>query len=103
MSADSPQTATWAPVVCSAAVMQQVDALCLRFEDALRNDEAPSLETFLNEAEETLRPLLFPELLALELWYRFNKKHETVLPQDYTTRFPEHAEILRMIGSDRTD
>jgi hypothetical protein len=89
---ESPSTRSYRP----ASQKQRVDAVCVRFEDAWKSGATPRLETYLSELDDADRPLLFEELLALELLYRLARK-ETPLPQEYITRFPEHASRVSAI------
>ncbi len=75
------------------AVRHRVDAVCLRFETAWQSGAAPQLETYLGEVDDTARPLLFQELLALELTYRC-RSGDTPHLEEYTSRFPEHKELV---------
>ncbi|MFO0899971.1 MAG: protein kinase [Pirellulales bacterium] len=56
--------------VGSFADWDRIDKICDRFEAALRANEAPALEAFLQGVDPALRPRLLLELLALELTYR---------------------------------
>ena len=82
-----------------AAVLLQIDSLCLRFEAAWQSDTPPRLETYLGEVDDTARPLLFQELLALELAYRC-RGGDTPEPEEYASRFPEHESLIRPLFSD---
>ena len=76
-------------------VLERIDALCAKFEDAWQQDEAPSIESVLSHAESAVeRDTLLAELLALEMDYR-RRRGEQPTPQEYNDRFPEDAEIIR--------
>src|SRR5262245_22453629 len=47
-----------------------VDQLCRRFEDAWQRGERPRVEDYRAEVPEAVWPVLFRELLALEVAYR---------------------------------
>ena len=83
------------------ADLRQVDSICLRFEQALR--EIPRLETYLAEGESIpfdspaqSGVALFWELLRIEIEYRA-KKGECPDPADYIRRFPDRADIIRTV------
>jgi hypothetical protein len=71
----------------------RVDAACLRFEAAWTAGTRPRIEDFLDAAPAPERPALLRELLRLELEYR-QRGGEGALPQEYRTRFPEHADLV---------
>jgi hypothetical protein len=71
----------------------RVDAACLRFEAAWTAGARPRIEDFLSTAPAPERPALLRELLRLELEYR-HREGEGALPQEYRTRFPEHAALV---------
>jgi serine/threonine protein kinase len=68
---------------------RQVDAVCRRFEAAWRAGRRPRLEDFLADGPEPARPVLFAELLALELAYR-GRGGEAPAAREYRARFPGH-------------
>ncbi len=74
--------------------LQQVDRLCDRFEEAWRGGYRPQIDSFLEEAGRLERPVLLPELLALELEYR-RKTGEKPALAEYVRRFPDHEEAVR--------
>jgi WD40 repeat protein len=74
----------------------QVDRACDRFEAAWRaagTAGRPRLEDYLAEAPAALRPVLLPELLALELAYR-RRAGERPEPAEYTARFPDQPALV---------
>src|SRR5216683_7029512 len=80
----------------SPSLLQRVDELCDRFEDAWIAGQRPRIEDYLNDTPEPERPLLLQELLSLELVYGC-RSGETLNAEDYVRRFPEHAEIIRAV------
>jgi tRNA A-37 threonylcarbamoyl transferase component Bud32 len=70
-----------------------VDKLCTRFEDAWKNGERPRLEDYRTEVPEAVWPVLFRELLALEVVYRVRRGEQPGL-EEYRRRFPEFGEKL---------
>ena len=72
---------------------RQVEAAYQRFESAWRAGQRPAIEDHLGSLPEPARAVLLPELLELELSYR-RRAGETVSPEEYRKRFPEHAELI---------
>jgi hypothetical protein len=72
---------------------KQIDAICDRFELAWRSPERPEIEQYLELLPAPGRGQLLAELLASELALR-QRQNEPCDPDDYTRRFPEHAEIV---------
>ncbi len=56
-----------------AADLQQIDAICDRFEADWRAGRRPDLASYLSEAPPGGKAALFRELLNLELEYRHRK------------------------------
>jgi serine/threonine protein kinase/formylglycine-generating enzyme required for sulfatase activity len=75
---------------------RQVEATYQRFESAWRAGERPLLEDHLGSLPEPARAVLLPELLELELSCR-RRAGETVRPEEYQQRFPEHAALIESI------
>ncbi len=65
----------------------RVDAVCDRFEADRRAGCRPRIEDYLGEVNETGRPRLLRELVALEVELRLHDK-ETVTTDEYLARFP---------------
>ena len=76
------------------SVAQLVDGLCDDFEAAWRSGERPQIDAFLAQAPDSVRILLFRELLALELEYRVAHQ-EVPREQEYRERFPEFVSLIR--------
>src|SRR5262249_32981249 len=77
----------------SLSVLKEIDRACDGFEIAWRADEKPRIEDYLAQASERLRIDLLRELLRVEIACRL-ERDETILPQDYAPRFPEHASLI---------
>ena len=75
----------------------RVDAICMRFEEALRGGLQPSVEAQLEEVPTSEQASLLIELLHLE---RELKTDEPFALTDYVARFPEHATVLSQVFSD---
>jgi WD40 repeat protein len=91
MMENLPHTANdpWPPL----SLLQRVDEVSDRFEDAWEAGQQPRIEEYLAEIPEPGRPALLRELLALELRYR-RREGETPAPAEYQRRFPGHAGVV---------
>ncbi len=82
---------------------QQVDQICLAFEDSWLAGERPLLEPWLERVDAVVWPMLLKELLLLEFEYR-RSVGETVDLQHYLDRFSEMEPVVRaafQIGAGR--
>jgi WD40 repeat protein/tRNA A-37 threonylcarbamoyl transferase component Bud32 len=70
-----------------------IDRICTRFEAEWKQGPRPSLEDPLREVAVPLRPHLFRELLLIDLDYR-RRGGETVLPDDYASRYREYSGLI---------
>jgi serine/threonine protein kinase len=77
----------------SLSILEEIDPLCDRFEQAWRSGQEPRIEDYVVQASERTRPALIRSLLRVEIACRMQKR-ETILPSDYTPRFPEHASLI---------
>jgi serine/threonine-protein kinase len=75
---------------------REVDAACLRFEEAWKAGQRPRIEDYLGETSEPTRSALLDELLRLELEYR-KRKGEQPTEEEYRSRFPEHGTLVRQV------
>ena len=75
---------------------RQVEAAYQRFESAWRAGQRPLIEDHLGSLPGPARAVLLPELLELELSCR-RRAGETVRPEEYRQRFPEHAALIGSI------
>ena len=64
----------------------QIDAICLAFEDEWLTGRRPVLEAYLGRIDAACQSLLLQELLLLELDYRRSIRDEPTL-DDYLARF----------------
>jgi WD40 repeat protein/serine/threonine protein kinase len=78
------------------AVRIRVDAVCCEFEEALRADGDPKLESYLDQLPGPHQQALFAELLSLELGYR-RGRGETPQEPTYARRFRPYAAIVREV------
>jgi serine/threonine protein kinase len=72
---------------------RQVEAAYQRFESALRAGQRPRIEDHLAGLPGSAQAPLIGELLELELRY-LRRACETVCPEEYRQRFPEHAALI---------
>jgi tetratricopeptide (TPR) repeat protein len=77
----------------SLDVVAEIDAACDRFEAEWRAGGRPRIEAYLAAASERARGGLLAELLRVEIAHRA-ARGETLLTEDYTPRFPEHARLI---------
>jgi len=75
---------------------RQVEAAFQRFESAWRAGQRPLIEDHLGSLPGPARTVLLPELLELELSCR-RRAGETVRPEEYRQRFPEHAALIESL------
>lgn len=75
---------------------REVEAAYRRFESAWRAGQRPPIEDHLRSLPGPARAVLLPELLELELSCR-RHAGETVRPEEYRQRFPEHAALIGSI------
>ena len=73
--------------------LQQIDAICDRFEAAWSTGQTPDLESFLSEAPTSAQAHLFGDLLHIELEYR-TQRGEQPDAQSYHERFPAFRAIV---------
>ncbi len=73
--------------------LQQIDAICDRFEAAWSIGQTPDLASFLAEAPASAHAPLFSDLLHIELEYR-TRRGEQPDAQSYDERFPAFRTIV---------
>ncbi|MCA9053534.1 MAG: serine/threonine protein kinase, partial [Planctomycetaceae bacterium] len=74
--------------------MRQIDSIADEFELAFHSGERPRIEEYLARVPVSLRQLLLHELLRIDLEW-LQRWGQTVLPQDYLQRFPQHRELVQ--------
>src|SRR5439155_10174307 len=72
---------------------REVEAAYQRFESAWQAGQRPLIEDYLSSLPELARPVLFPELLELELSFR-RRAGEIVRLEEYRQRFPAHVALV---------
>ena len=70
-----------------------VDRICDSFESAWKQGTTPDIARFLSDTDPNLRSTLFVELVKLDIHYR-EQSGESATLDDYSNRFPEHADSL---------
>jgi serine/threonine-protein kinase len=77
----------------SATRIEQVDAVCERFERAWGAALRPRIEDYLGDEAEPGRSILFHELLVSELEWRLRLGERPARPE-YRERLPSHAAVI---------
>lgn len=73
--------------------IDQIDSLCDAFEDAWSHEARPSIETYLEMVDSTLRPRLLRALLAVE-FELLRKSGAVPQSEEYRRRFPDQDEVV---------
>ena len=76
----------------------EIDQICLRFEDHLKQREQPEIERFLDGEDTSIRSRLLRQLILLEAEYQ-RRQGRTVDPEQYLLRFPEALPLVGGVGS----
>ncbi len=84
------------PPSVSLSYLEQVDEICNRYEACWRSGQRPEIKSYLDQAPAPVCELLLPELLALELDYRF-KAGETPTLEEYQRRFPRASASVQTV------
>ncbi|MEL7267688.1 MAG: hypothetical protein AAFP69_23155, partial [Planctomycetota bacterium] len=71
-----------------------IDSCCIKFEDAIRDGVSVSIHDFLDRVPDLLRKRLFVELLRLQLDYRREERHQSILARRYPSFEREIASVL---------
>jgi serine/threonine protein kinase len=82
-------------------LIERLERMCDGFESAWRAGRRARIEDYVAEVPAVARPEVFRELLTLEIAYR-RLAGETPCPEDYETRFPEHATVIHDALSELT-
>src|SRR6516165_4480810 len=80
----------------SLSGMRRVGEICVRFEAAWKAGQRPRIEDYVGDVPEPERCHVVWELLCLELAHR-RQKRETLTPEEYRQRFPEHVELVQAV------
>ena len=86
----------------SAADLEQVIAVCERFEKAWKVGRQHRIEDLQGEVPGSLRPRLFRELIAIELELR-QARGERPGQEEYRVRFPDQAVAIGAIFAEVED
>src|ERR1700722_14708208 len=78
-------------------MLRRVDAICERFETALRAGRASDPAVLLEKVSPQARPTLFRELLALDLEYAAPDQRASVWAT-WLQRFPECGDTTRGVA-----
>src|SRR5262249_5928360 len=77
-------------------VVQRLEALCDRFEDAWRTGQRPVLDDYLRQLPDVDQAILLEELLHLELFSR-RRAGESPHADDYLPRWPAHVHVVQSL------
>ncbi|MDR1385807.1 MAG: serine/threonine protein kinase [Planctomycetaceae bacterium] len=80
----------------SSPYMKQIDEVCDDFETAWQRGSRIRIESCLRLVPEAARADLLRELLEIEIELR-TQNGESLLLEQYSSRFPEHSEIVKKI------
>jgi len=75
------------------AAQQEIDAVCIEFENAWKSGDRPCIEAFVTRLSEPLRAPLLRKLLLVELDYRW-RRGDTPSAEQYRTRFPDLESVV---------
>ena len=78
------------------AALEVIERVCTRFETAWQAGQTPHLQDYWAGEPAAAGPLLFQELLYLELEYR-RRRGEAPAANDYLARFPTQADLIRQV------
>ena len=81
---------------------KQIDAMCDHFEAGWKLGIRPRIEDYLSAVEDARRPRILRELLFVELACR-GRIHEQPRADEYSKRFPGHAELVDGVFSAARD
>jgi serine/threonine protein kinase len=79
-----------------SSVLERIDQLCDRYEDARLARQRPRIDDYLREVPEAERSELFRELLKLDLHYR-RQQRETPTEAEYCQYFPQYSDLIQAI------
>jgi tRNA A-37 threonylcarbamoyl transferase component Bud32 len=81
------------------ALLQEIDAICLRFEAEWKAGREPDIASLLHEVPEPARLELLTSLLSLDLEYRYRRGQAPEV-ESYARRFPEHRSTIEALAGD---
>ena len=89
------------PEIDSTKVTRKgIDAVCDAFEAEWRGGQKPRIEDYFERLESTARTALLKELLLVE-WELLEERGGAFQADEYVTRFPNHAAMIRRLMSER--
>lgn len=77
-------------------IANRIDELCDRFEVAWKSSARPTIQEFLDETVSQYLPILFSELVQLDIEYR-TLRGESADVDDYIVQFPQFKAVLSSI------
>lgn len=85
----------------SASLFARIVDICDRFEVNFQQGRTLRIEDYLNDSDDSIRPALLRELIALELELRRGQGEQPDL-EEYRSRFPDNDAFERTVASERT-
>lgn len=79
------------------AIEYQVDRICDSFESSWKQGHPPDIESFLSETTKRIQPIVFAELMKLDIHYR-QLSGDLISLEVYQSRFPQYSNILQEFG-----
>ncbi len=80
-------------------VEEQIDRICLRFEESRQGEASPGLRQYLSEVPDIWQAALFRELVCIDIDYRIDGGEKPKF-SDYAQAYPEFTEVLRDVLAD---
>lgn len=77
----------------------ELDRVCTRFEDELRDHQRPQIEEYIDGVPARVRAEVTRELLRIELWYSSDPSRTT---RNLKARFPQYADYIDERASEGT-
>ena len=74
----------------------RIDQVCLRFEQALKNETCPDITQFMVDQSESVCSELFKQLLLLNIEYQ-HQQGQSINAEDYLQRYSQYQPIIREV------
>jgi serine/threonine protein kinase len=85
----------------NANIFEQINSICKEFRRALRNEENPRIEKWLERVENAAKMTLFSNLLEIEIRAR-EKQGQKPSSAEYIRRFPNYVSQIRQAFDEST-
>ena len=90
---NAAQTMTQSQTSKPLSVFQEIDRICIEFEDALMQGKAPRIEAFLDQVTDSRRSALLHELLLIETSY----EQYSDTDESYNQRFQSYPQVVARV------